>query len=330
MRTRENALKVSILALVLLCLCACPWVSCRRTPTSHLRVGYIPFSADLPFFVAMEKGFFAEQGIRLKLIRFTVSSECLNAEIAGQIDAAMGNSLSALYAIEQKQPGALKIFLPMFETKENHVSHLLVRKDSSIGSVYDLKGKRIGTYTGSTQLLYLRLFLKSLDLDPDNDIQIVQIAPNLQVQALDAGQIDALFTIEPYTTMAVDQEIAEYLVRFARGKIMTPFPGGAFSFNAKTLKEQRATCSKLVSALEKASVFIQTHPAEAKRALAKYTPIDEGVAVKTGIYEWVPRGQLTPVLIKALQKEADLFAEHKLLDGRINVKHMLVLPQDID
>lgn len=169
-----------------------PGISCRKASPSSLRVGYIPFSADLPFFVAMEKGFFEDEGITLEPIRFAVSSECLSAEVAGRIQAAMGNSLSALYAIEQKQPGTLRVFLPMLETEENHVSHLLVKKESPIKSIGDLKGKKVGTYAGSTQLLYLRLFLRKYDLDPNKDLRIVQVASNLQVQALDAGQVDAL------------------------------------------------------------------------------------------------------------------------------------------
>lgn len=294
-----------------------------------VRVGYIPFSADLPFFVALENGYFADQGVEVEPIRFAVSSECLNATVAGQVKVAMGNSLSGLLAIAQKEPDALKIFLPMIETEENYVSHLLVKKDTSINGVEGLKGKRIGTYTGGTQLLYLRLFLDSQGLDPDKDVQIVQVSSNLQLQALEAGQYDALFTIEPYCAMAMEITDAESIVKFARGRILSPFPGGAFSVNPKFLREHPETCRKLVSALERASDFIRREPAEAKRALAKYTPVDERIAVVTGVYEWIPLERITPGLLARLQEEANLFARHRILDGTVDVKNILVRPDDL-
>jgi ABC-type nitrate/sulfonate/bicarbonate transport system substrate-binding protein len=38
--------------------------------TQKIRIGYIPFSADLPFFVASERGYFDEQGVEVEALRF--------------------------------------------------------------------------------------------------------------------------------------------------------------------------------------------------------------------------------------------------------------------
>jgi NitT/TauT family transport system substrate-binding protein len=319
-------LGIAIAAVVLLVggILGCRDSALDAGAVTHVRAGYIPFSADLPFFVALEQGYFEKRGVVVEPVRFAVSSECLNAAVAGRIDFAMGNSLSSLLAIEQKQPGTLKVFLPMFETEDNHVSHLLVRKGSLVRRVAELKGRRVGTYAGATQLLYLRLFLERQGLKPGKDVEIVQVADNLQVPALESGQFDALFTIEPYCTMAMEMGIAESILPFARGRIVRPFPGGAMSVRAKYCAERAATCGKVVEALEEAAVFIRLHPQEAKRTLAKYTPVDEAVAVRTGVYEWLPRADMTGSHVASLQEEANLFAEYKILDGTVRAEQMIL------
>ncbi len=278
----------------------------------------------------MDRGFFAEQGIEVEPVRFPVSTECLNANVAGQIDFAMGNSLSNLFAIQQKEPGLLKIFLPMFETEQNYVSHLLVAKGSAIADIKSLRGKKVGTYTGATQLLYLRLFLAQQGLGSETDVEIVQVSPELQIRALEAGQYDALFTIEPYCTMAIRLAGAKSILPFARGRIVSPFPGGASSVNSNFLNRHPDVCKKVITALEKASDFIREQPLSAKRSLPKYTPVDELIAEESGIYDFFRLDDLSPDLLSKIREEAELFAQHKVLDGNVNVDGMLLQSDQLE
>src|SRR5882724_11706096 len=119
-----------------------------RDSSQEIRVGYIPFSNCLPFFVAKEKGFFAKRGLNVEAIRFNDSTEALNAFIAGQVDALAGITFSSYWAAEQEESGRFKLFLRHYEKPDDPFSYLLTRKDSNIKELPDLRGKKIGTYSG--------------------------------------------------------------------------------------------------------------------------------------------------------------------------------------
>lgn len=211
-----------------------------------VRVGYIPFSNCLPFYVAVEKGYFSKKGLEVKPVKCNNSSIALNALLAGQVDAIAGITFSSYWAAEQEEPGRLKLFLRHYEKPDDPFSYLLVPKKSEIKDPSELRGKRVGTYTGVSQLLYLRLFLKKLGMEPDKDVKIIQVGSQLQIQALAAGQFDALFTVEPYGTIAVLKGVAKVLVASPRTKyIQDPFWGGAAAVTAAYLDKNKEIVSPL-------------------------------------------------------------------------------------
>ena len=180
-------------------------------------IGYLPITADLPLFVAAEKGFFKEQGLNVKLVKMGSSNEAMNALMAGRTDMEGAVGFSSLMSVEAKISGQFKLYTTGVETDKKYTARILVRKDSNIKSVHDLKGKIIGTYSGLTQLLNLKLVLKNF-MDPEKDVTIKQVATSLQVPALQSGQFDALFTIDPYGTIALEKGIGKVLIENPRAK----------------------------------------------------------------------------------------------------------------
>ncbi|MFQ9337450.1 MAG: ABC transporter substrate-binding protein [Varibaculum sp.] len=62
---------------------------------------------------------------------------------------------------------------------------------SDITSVKQLKGKKIGYVPNSSQEMALRLLLKSEGLDPDSDVEMVNIGYSEMSEALERGDVDA-------------------------------------------------------------------------------------------------------------------------------------------
>lgn len=297
-------------------------LSCARE-SAEVRIALCPYTADLPFFVAMEKGFFAEQGLEVRETRCANSSEALNALLADQVHVIAPISFSALLAAEIQSPGDVKLFLPGGESDKIVGSYLLIRRDSALTSIEELKGKRIGTYTGATQLLYLKLFLKAVGLDPESDISILQVAPALQAQALDAGQFDALFTIEPYSTIALEKGLAKVLIENPRVKYITnPFISGSAAVSSRFLKENPAAVNRIYNALAKALDFIRTNEEDARNVLTRYTPLEGSIAQKAGLLVWYKADE--PVDMAAIQKISDLLHANGILSARVDVENMFV------
>lgn len=293
-----------------------------------IKVGYIPFSNCLPFFVAQEKGFFVKRGLSVKAIRFNDSTEALSALIAGQVDALAGITFSSYWAAEQEESGRFKLFLRHYEKPEDPFSYLLTRKGSNIKELPDLRGKKIGTYSGVSQLLYLRLFLKKIDLEPGKDITILQVSTELQIQALAAGQYDALFTVEPYGTITVLRGVGQVLVASPRTKyIQNPFWGGAAAVTTKYLNENRKTVALLYEGMADGVRFTRQNVAAAKEVLPNYTPMEPEVAIKSGLYEWVLLDETVPT--DGIQSLADTMAAEGVLRKKVDAVAMLLKPEDL-
>lgn len=294
----------------------------------RVKVGYIPFSNCLPFYVAVEKGYFAERGLDVKPVRCNNSSDALNALIAGQVDALAGITFSSYWAAEQEEPGRLKLFLRHYEKPDDPFSYLLVHKDSEIKDPKELRGKKVGTYTGVSQLLYLRLFLKKLGMEPDKDVKIVQVGSHMQIQALGAKQFDALFTVEPYGTITVLKGVGRVLVASPRTKyIQNPFWGGAAAVTKAYLDKNKKTASLLYEGMAKGVHFIRKDVEVAKSFLPKYTPLDPAVASKSGLYKWVLLDEKFPT--EGLQDLANVMASEGVLRNKVDAIAMLLTIKDL-
>src|SRR5262245_57913005 len=65
---------------------AAPVASGPLTPPVKVQVGYSPASSSLPLFVAVERGYFEDQGLELELTPFTLSTDQFPALASGQLD----------------------------------------------------------------------------------------------------------------------------------------------------------------------------------------------------------------------------------------------------
>jgi NitT/TauT family transport system substrate-binding protein len=63
----------------------------------HIVVGYLPIIAFQPFFVAQERGYFAEQNIEVEFERFASGSEMIAPLAAGQMDVGAGQPAPSLF-----------------------------------------------------------------------------------------------------------------------------------------------------------------------------------------------------------------------------------------
>jgi NitT/TauT family transport system substrate-binding protein len=167
--------KVFIFFLTALALLAF-FQACHKKEASliNVNVGYVPIVGDLPIFVAMEKGFFLQEGLAVNLVEFASGNAAMDALLTNRtvMQATIGSS--TLFSIEEKSPNRFKVILSSDETEEDYGAYILVRSDLKINSLAELKGKKIGTYTGLTHLLNLKMILRN-GLDPEKDVEIVQI-----------------------------------------------------------------------------------------------------------------------------------------------------------
>jgi len=254
----------------------------------EVKIGYLTLALSLPTFVALEKGYFQEQGLKVTATPFESGTLIVDAMVAGRIDVNAGSGIIGHWLVEQNLPGTFKIFLvygPLGPTDSSFV--LMVAKDSPLKEMKDLKGKRVGTFPGITSLALAKAVLRP-HFDPNKEVTLIEIPPGNIVQALAAGQIDAYFTPEPFGMMAEAKGVGRYLSKSPQDalNLTNGEPGAAFAFNSKFLKEKPILAKKVKAATYKGVDFIQANEGEARKILSKYTSLPEPFAMKIPLNPW--------------------------------------------
>jgi ABC-type nitrate/sulfonate/bicarbonate transport system substrate-binding protein len=181
----------------------------------------------------------------------------------------------------QAAPDRFKIFLLYGTTsaKEDNSFVVVVKKDSPIQDLKDLKGKKVGTYPGATSVALAQAVIRT-QINPE-EVIFTQVPPPNMVPALASGQIDAFFTPEPSGMLAVSKGVGRYLIKspLTLLKLKRGVPGMAFSFSKGFLEERPEDAKKVKAALDKAVSFIRGHEQEARPYLVEYIGLPEPVAM---------------------------------------------------
>lgn len=299
---------------------------CGKQELTEVSFGYQPFGSNLTFFVAMEKGFFKEQGLEVTPEKIISANDAANAVVNGTIVGNATVPLNVLLNIEENQPGLMKIFMVKASSSEVWSDYLLVKKGSNIESISQLKGKKVGGYPGSAQQTLLKLILRQF-MD-EQDIITVEMPPGTQLQGLDAGQIDALITYDELAITALENNIAQVLVENPISKyVVNPLYGFPYVLSSKFVKENPKTARKIRDAMYKAADFIKTNEAEARQIMAKWVGTKPEIANKVNLWAQVKAEDIDRV---ALQKLADIFFEGGITKKKIDTSHLYLTEEDLE
>jgi NitT/TauT family transport system substrate-binding protein len=253
-----------------------------------VKIGHLAVIPSLPTYVAMEKGFFAQEGLEVELIPFQSGTDIVDALIAGRIDADCMSAITGLWFAAQSVPDRFKIFLVYSaDSNVDNTMVVMVKKDSPLKDLKDLKGKKVGTFPGATSVSLARVIVGK-QTDP-KEVTFTEIPPANLIGALAAGQIDAYFSPEPFGMIAASQGVGRYLMKspctllgLKRG-----IAGGGFAFGTKFVQERPEVAKKVKAAIEKGADFIKTNEQEARGYLAKYAQLPPPVAAQIPFEKWI-------------------------------------------
>ena len=146
----------------------------------------------IPMWVGIEKGFFAQQGLTVEWRSIGKSMDRLNAISSGEAQFASLGEIAMLSAMAQGNTRFYWVgnqdIAPGFEG--------LVAADG-ISSFAQLKGKKIGFPFGSSVDLTCRMLLRQNGLDPERDVQLVNLEVGDVPAVFAAGRVDAALIWEP-------------------------------------------------------------------------------------------------------------------------------------
>lgn len=296
-----------------------------------VKFGAASSASDAGIYVAIEKGYFKEQGLDVQYVTFQSGAMTIAPLSSGEIDAAGGAiSTGLLNAIERGV--ALKIVAGKgSSTKGFEFSQVTVRKDlidsGQVKEVKDLKGKKIAV--GSLQsgpeatVAYL---LKQAGLSI-KDVELLAMGYPDMVAAYANKAIDAAQQIEPNLNAAVERGLA---ARWPPGATSSIY-GGEYQSAQVFFSEQftknvdaarRFMIAYLKGARDYNDAFVKgKNKSEVVSMLTKYTPEkDPALYEKMQLPYIDPDGKMNTASMKM---QFDYFKEMGYYTGKLELQSII-------
>ena len=302
---KKTTIAISVLAAIIIIVGAIFIFSPNQKVQEKeiVKIGYLPITASLPLFVAQENGYFQEEGLEAELVKAETSNIIMESLVSGNLDLTSAVAYSTLFPVESTAPGNFVVFSGVSETDDIFANFLLVKQDSDIQTVSDLKGKRIVTRSGAAMKTYTSLVLEKFGLSL-TDVELQQVAPSLLVSTFNSPEVDAIYDVEPAMTVILESGNGKILEENPRVKyVLNPFPVAGTVFSTKFMENNPTTAEKIIKITEKAIDYINQNPETAKQLLTKYTPLNSDIASKTRLYKF---DKLADIDKGSVQKLADI------------------------
>jgi len=234
-------------------------------------IGQLPFNTEVTIY-ADAIGQFREDGLSIEVLKAVGGPAVVQALAAGSIPVGDIGVGPALIAAARKLP-LISPALGGIGTPKYPFARIMVREDSPIRSVADLKGKRLAVHQrGAMEDLVLPA-LKATHGVGVEDVEIALVpAPN-QPQVLAEKQVDAIFVNPPIDTTAERKFKARTLINVAD---FVPYIGyGTLTFRQDFVDTYPDAAKRLMKAWIRTCRWIDDNQAEANAVAGTALGIDE-------------------------------------------------------
>jgi NitT/TauT family transport system substrate-binding protein len=292
----------------------------------HIRIGYWPVAAGLPFFAAIEKGYFRDAGLDVEAIKFAGAQQVMEAMLAGRSDGSSNGTGSANLAIgEIASPGLFKIFASNPSNAKYVLDEFLVQTASPYKSIAELKGKRVGSGPGIQNVTLAKTVLERAGA---TGATVIELPIATHVASLSAGQIDAVYTLEPTGTvgrLAGSTRVLEagVIAHYILGDPNAPWFGGSATLTSEFIKANPQAAKRFIDAYARGIDLVKNHPDEARQYLKGYTAIEGALTSQVPLADYRLSTEFTKYDIEMFQKFFDLFVEKGVFKSRVLVEPML-------
>ncbi len=292
-----------------------------------VRVGVFPVSSTLPYFVALEKGYFKEQNIEPEMTRLIGGPPNVAAMIGNQIDAA-----AVLVTIEGmnaniKKPGVAMYISVNSQNKTYQMEQFVIRKGYNATSLKDLKGAKIMSAPGPANVTMAKAALAAVGLK-DGDYTLDQLDMGQHVNAMTAGTFDAGFTLEPNASTMRKMGVASTLeagviAHYVLGNPEANAFVGGCALTTDFIKAKPDVARRFTLAWHKAMDLINTNPTEARKHLIKNTFTPDDVVDTVPMIRYFAAKDLTAKDKADFQKFIDFSTQTGTLTEKVDVNKYL-------
>jgi NitT/TauT family transport system substrate-binding protein len=290
-----------------------------------IKIGDIGISANAPFYIAIEKGYFKEQKLAVELVRLNSGAQGTASLSTNQLQVLQSGVSGALFnALATDWP--VKVALSHTRQTPGFSSNaVIIREDlrSSVKSAKDLKGKKIAVNAPSAVLHFLLgKVLESGGLTM-SDVEVVTMPfPNMGA-ALQTKAIDAAAITEPFVTQYEQRGLAFPLARAAEVLVNPPLETSLILFNKDWAQKNDDEVKRFTIAyLKGVRDYVEALKGGQKQAeiidiLVKYTALKD-----KRLYQRIQWSGMDPngeIALESLRQQQDWYVKQRVVTKPVDV-----------
>ncbi len=291
-----------------------------------IRVGYWPISAGLPFFAAVEEGYFKEAGLTVEAQRYAGAQQVMEAMLSGRSDGSANGTGSANLAIGQlAKPDLLKFICTNPSNAKYVLEEIIVPAKSPVTAIAELSGKNIASAPGIQNMTLARTVLEKAGA---KGFRLTELPFGQHIAAIAAGQVDAVYTLEPQGTIGRLNGTARILeagviAKYILGEPLAPWHGGAASLTSEFIAKHPKIAAEYVKAYGRGVEYVRSKPDEARKYFAGYTAIQGDLVKEVPISGYMMHHEFDAKATEYFQVFFDLFHTNGIFSARVPVAPMI-------
>jgi len=312
------------------CVAAAVGTALTSLPASaqdKVTVGVFPVSSSLPYFVALERGYFKEQNIAPEMVRLIGGPPNVAAMMTNQIEvSAVLVTIEGMNA-DIKKPGVAMYIALNSQNRTHQMEQFVVRKGFPAKSLKDLKGAKIMSAPGPANVTMAKAALAAVGLK-EGDYTIDQLDMGQHVGVMQAGTFDAGYTLEPNASTMRKLGVATTLESGVIAHYVLGDPDanafvGGCALTSDFIKNRPDVAGRFTTAWGKAVELINSNPQEARKHLAKNTLTPDDVVDSVPMIRYFMVKDLTAADKAAFQKFIDFSVQTGTLPEKVDVTKYL-------
>ena len=238
---------VSVLVMIVLSAAGCGNTADKTAGNKELQeinIGLMPDIDSVPVIMAQEKGYFAEEGLKVNIQQFKSAMDRDAALQSGNLDGAISDMLAVAFA----KSGGFDVKVTAFT---NGSYKLIAGKDAEVNSIHDLIGKDVAI-SKNTIIEYVTDQITATNNMPENSLNKVVI-PQIptRLEMLQNGKLAAATLPEPMGSIAIYNGC-----KYITGSDELGINPGVMMFTSKAVESKKAELQAFYRAYNKAVAYL--------------------------------------------------------------------------
>jgi NitT/TauT family transport system substrate-binding protein len=250
-----------------------------------LKVGVIPIADVAPLYLGMDKGFFADEKLKIEPQLAEGGAAIVPSVVSGDYQIGFSNTTSLIIAASKNLPVQIISQGVLGGTGPDDAwDGVIVPKGSDIKDIAGLEGKTVAVNTlNNVSQVVVNTALKEAGADYTK-VKYVEVPfPDMNA-ALESGRVDAAFQVEPGYSGGL--AAGSKNISNAYEEMAPNYTVATYFASKQYIAESRDVVDRFTRAMQKSLEYASSHDDEVRAIVGTYTEIPQAVLDKMNLPVW--------------------------------------------